>query len=148
MRSMALADDSWEDERVSLFQCSLHTVLSHPLSPHEPGIKKGRTDFQGQDTFELIFPVYKCLKHGQFGVSHSLLCPWSHGLSSDAGEHLWPFVSCDLTTDPKLHGSKRDYQHPNRAGAFLRETSPLNYGFLFPRRQGRMFSLFPIHRAL
>lgn len=25
------------------------------LSPHEPGIKKGRIDFQGKEAFELIF---------------------------------------------------------------------------------------------
>lgn len=52
---MLWLSDSPEDERVSLFRCYGHTVLSSQLSPHEPGIKKGRIDFQGKEAFELIF---------------------------------------------------------------------------------------------
>lgn len=39
----------------SPFFGALGTLLSPPLSPHEPGIKKGRTDFQSKEAFEIIF---------------------------------------------------------------------------------------------
>lgn len=31
------------------------------MSPHEPGIKKGRTDFQSKEAFEIIFPYTNVL---------------------------------------------------------------------------------------